>query len=263
MQLKCANNGSQLHFSWSTQNKLKHNQAVISETSSLQGLLKVFWFWFTGWTNQRADCADVSCVPAQWSQRSWPFANYRLRNPECVSFGLRAAVRPTQMLMRMKRLDCVVSAPWPMECAFKEDSQAAWISQMVFSPTALCKTSIFFICFYPGICTGLPQLISAAWSLFHRSSAAVSSPLSPLVEPQWTDSICFENRNFYTDRKSTTSNSESRIALQAKNVWTRCVHSTVGAVTPTLKQYEPEAVKCGCQHLYFSRHDRPLKPWWV
>lgn len=184
MQLKCANNGSQLHFSWSTQNKLKHNQAVISETSSLQGLLKVFWFWFTGWTNQRADCADVSCVPAQWSQRSWPFANYRLRNPECVSFGLRAAVRPTQMLMRMKRLDCVVSAPWPMECAFKEDSQAAWISQMVFSPTALCKTSIFFMCFYPGICTGLPRLINVAWSLFHRSSATVSSPLSPLVEPR-------------------------------------------------------------------------------
>lgn len=38
------------------------------------------------------------------------FANYRLRNPERVSFGLRAAVRPTQMLMRMKQPNCVVSA---------------------------------------------------------------------------------------------------------------------------------------------------------
>lgn len=264
MQLKCANNGSQLHFSWSTQNKLKHNQAVISETSSLQGLLKVFWFWFTGWTNQRADCADVSCVPAQWSQRSWPFANYRLRNPECVSFGLRAAVRPTQMLMRMKRLDCVVSAPWPMECAFKEDSQAAWISQMVFSPTALCKTSIFSSVF-----TQEFALVCHSWSVLLEVCFIDLVPLSLPHCPHWwnhslrTDSICFENRNFYTDRKSTTSNSESRIALQAKNVWTRCVHSTVGAVIPTLKQYEPEAVKCGCQHLYFSRHDRPLKPWWV
>lgn len=28
----------------------------------------------------------------------------------------------------------------------------------------------------------------------------------------------------------------------------------------TLKQYEREAVKCACQHLYFSKHDKPFKP---
>lgn len=112
-------------------------------------------------------------------------------------------------------------------------------------------------------------LVCHSWSVLLEVCFIDLVPLSLPHCPHWwnhslrTDSICFENRNFYTDRKSTTSNSESRIALQAKNVWTRCVHTTVGAVTPTLKQYEPEAVKCGCQHLYFSRHDRPLKPWWV
>ena len=76
-------------------NTVKHNQASFFDLAV---------FLFGPWTNQRV------AVPARWSQRSWPFANYRLRNPERVSFGLGAAERPTQMLMRMKRLDCAVSA---------------------------------------------------------------------------------------------------------------------------------------------------------
>lgn len=75
-------------------------------------MLSDFSFLFPpqSFTNQKTGCADVSPAPALWSQGSWPFANYRLRNPERVSFGLRAAVRPTQMLMRMKQPNCVVSA---------------------------------------------------------------------------------------------------------------------------------------------------------
>lgn len=72
----------------------------------------------TACPDHRAGCAHVSPVPAQRSQRSWPFANYSRRNPECVSLGL-GAVQPAQMFRRMKPRDCAVSALWPMECAFK------------------------------------------------------------------------------------------------------------------------------------------------
>lgn len=54
-------------------------------------------------------------------------ANYSLRNPECVALGLGAA-QPTQMFVGMKPCDCAVSALWPTECAFKEDSQTVGIS---------------------------------------------------------------------------------------------------------------------------------------
>lgn len=54
-------------------------------------------------------------------------ANYSLRNPVCVALGLGAA-QPTQMFVGMKPCDCAVSALWPTECAFKEDSQTVGIS---------------------------------------------------------------------------------------------------------------------------------------
>lgn len=75
-------------------------------------------------------------VVAQWSQRSWPFANYSPRNPECVSLGLGAA-QPTQMFGRMKPCDCALSALWPMECAFKEDCKTVNFSEG-FSLVAPC-----------------------------------------------------------------------------------------------------------------------------
>lgn len=72
--------------------------------------------------NQRLGRNDISGVLGRWGR---PFANYSLRNPQCVPFGLRAV--PTQMFTGMKCCDDMVAALWPLECAFKGDSQAAWI----------------------------------------------------------------------------------------------------------------------------------------
>ena len=74
--------------------------------------------------NQRLGRVDVSGI---LHRRSRPFANYSLRNPECVSLGL-GALQPTQMFTEMKCWDYIVAALWPLECAFKEDSQAESIS---------------------------------------------------------------------------------------------------------------------------------------
>lgn len=69
-------------------------------------------------------------------------------------------------------------------------------------------------------------LVCHGWSVLLEVCFIDLVPLSLPPCPHWwnhnlrTDSICFENRNFYTDRKSNMSNLESRIALQAKNVCT-------------------------------------------
>lgn len=80
------------------------------------------------------------------SQPQWhplPFANYSLRNPECVSLGLGVA-KPTQMFAGMKHCDYMVAALWPLECAFKRDSQAEYIS--LWHPITDYRAAIRRIC---------------------------------------------------------------------------------------------------------------------
>lgn len=55
--------------------------------------------------NQRLGRTDISGVLGRWSR---PFANYSLRNPECVALGLGAV--PTQMFTGMKCCDYMVAA---------------------------------------------------------------------------------------------------------------------------------------------------------
>lgn len=99
-------------------------------------------------TNRSAGPADVIPVAARRSRRSWPFANYRLRESRaCFSLGLWAAVRPTQMLTRMKWRDCAVSALWPTECAFRVDSAGGVHFSEDFPPMPLCWTSIYSLRF--------------------------------------------------------------------------------------------------------------------
>lgn len=57
-------------------------------------------------SNQRIACINDGGILHRWSR---PYANYSLRNPECVSLGLRA-VQPTQMFTGMKRCGCLVAA---------------------------------------------------------------------------------------------------------------------------------------------------------
>lgn len=130
--------------------------------------------------NQKTNCADVSPAPARRSQGNWPLANYRLRNPERVSFGPRASVRPTQMLMRMKQPNCMVSALWPMECAFKEDSRGAWISQRIFSPSGIMLTSIYTLGLILQFLVGC-DMDSAEWNLIPGCSVDPESLPSLLL----------------------------------------------------------------------------------
>lgn len=53
------------------------------------------------------------------------------KNPERVSFRPRGSAAHTNVDEGRNGSDCVVSALWPTECAFKEDSQAARISQRI------------------------------------------------------------------------------------------------------------------------------------
>lgn len=165
--------------------------------------------------------------------------------PSAFLFGLGAAVRPTQMLMRMKRPGRVVSALWPMECAFKGDSQAVRISQRLFGPMVLCKTSIFFMCFYHRICTGLPYLISAAWCftdpsithcLLSLSQSSVTEPRPASYKLVFNYLLC--KMETFTQTGSQTWPTLKPCCSPVQTVLTRCVHSTVGAMTPALKQYE-------------------------
>lgn len=90
-----------------------------------------------------------------YRQRSRQFANYSLRNPECVSSGLRA-VQPTQMFTGMKRCDYMVAALWPLECAFKGDSRAEYIS--LWHHITDYSGAIRPICtFYPSTTPGTQQ----------------------------------------------------------------------------------------------------------
>lgn len=77
--------------------------------------------------------------------------------------------------------------------------------------------------------------------------------------------VCVKTGHAQQQSQSNTSNTLNTLPLNAQ--WLDMVSTEYSAWDsndmPTLKQYEPEAVKCGCQHLYFNRHDGPLKPWWV
>lgn len=192
-------------------------------------------------------------------------ANYSLRNPECVALGL-GAVQPTQMFVGMKPCDCAVSALWPTECAFKEDSQTVGISPGTLvwwhhvAVFLLWSTQRFTLwhkiwnlvadpcCFSlhenqnwwhvsrPSWVPSRPLLVTVAMTsiyLFAKSRQRLHSGgtvTQQEVEATWAPENCSSGRNAWTWRAHTTKEGTSTI----KTVWARSCQ--VRLSTPLFQQ---------------------------
>lgn len=190
---------------------------------------------FATFSNRAAAFADVSTRSVEPEELA--FANYRQRNPERVSFGLRVAAQPTQMLMRWNG-----PTVWCLHC----DPRNAPSKRILWLRESLRGFLVPWLNQRVGFTEmdGLPGVIR-----FRQKFCHFNHQLPPWgVMKRLRHSTYLFHFNL----------SERALLIvcwsSALNAWT---------AMPTLKQYEREAVKWGCQHLYFSRHDRPFKPWWV